>query len=187
MSFVMPASAVESKGTRSHMAPELLYPRKSDPREGRVSEQADVYAFGMVVYEVLTGRPPWGGRRQPEVTLRVIEGKRPNKPETAGDIGFGGGTWELVQQCWEQNRNERPTAEKIVEHFHCVAGTSTDVPPGPTVPAREYEHITASESESGSGDAGYCQCLLSSHLPHAKPDLAQYLQPDYSSLLLSQA
>ncbi|KAF9641818.1 kinase-like protein, partial [Thelephora ganbajun] len=59
MSFVMPASMDECKGTWSHMAPELLHPEKFGLRDGRVSKQADIYAFGMVVYEVLTGRFPF--------------------------------------------------------------------------------------------------------------------------------
>ena len=114
------------------MAPELLLPTKFGLCNTRVSKQADVYAFGMVVYEVLTGCPPFGkeGRRSAEVTMRVIEGKRPSKPENAEDTGFDGGTWKLVQQCWNGNRDKRPTVEDICNHFQRVARTSTVLPPG---------------------------------------------------------
>ena len=166
----MPTSADECKGTWSHMAPELIVPHKFGLPDGRVSKQADIYAFGMVVYEVLTGRPPFGtgGRRQAEIMLRVTEGERPGRPERAGEIGFGEGTWELVQRCWNPGRDERPTAKRILEHFRRVARTTTVVPPGPTISAREAEHVTASESFSGSED--FCQYL---HImsPHPTPNL----------------
>ena len=150
------------------MAPELLYPKKFGLPTCRVSKEADVYAFGMVVYEVLTGRSPFGAekRRQQEIMFRVIDGKRPGKPEKAEDIGFGGGTWELIQQCWNPNCGERPTMEKISKHFRGVAETSSVVPPGPTTLICEAEAPIASEPDSGSKD--FSQYTL---LTHPRPNL----------------
>ena len=147
------------------MAPELLYPQMFGLNDARVSKQTDIYAFGIVVYEVLTGCPPFGagGRRQAEIILRVIEGQRPSEPEKAGDIGFGGGTWELTQQCWNQDRDKRPTVEKIRKHFHRVAGTSKVTPPGPTISGRESGHTSTSEPDtSGSGNFSQCPPLIPS-------------------------
>jgi serine/threonine protein kinase len=131
MSFAVPTTGDECKGTLSHMAPELLYPEGFGLCGFRVSKQADIYALGMVFYEVLTGRPPFGAerRRNPEIMLCVIQGERPIKPENAGDIGFGGGMWELVQQCWHQEREERPTVEKTSKHLRRAARTSLIVLP----------------------------------------------------------
>ena len=157
MSFAVSVTGDDSKGTLSHMAPELLYPKKFGLRTCRVSKQADIYAIGMVIYEVLTGRPPFGleRRQHAEIVVRVLEGKRPREPERSEDIGFGGGTWELVQQCWHQDREERPTVEKVSKHFHRVAKTSSIIPPGPTTPVFEAEAPTASESYR-SRDFGWC-------------------------------
>ena len=154
----MPASVDENKGTWSHMAPELLFPGKFGLSDGRVSKQADIYAFGMVVFEVLTGRVPFTGEGRwfAEIVMRVMEGKRPSKPENAEGIGFGKGTWELVQLCWSENRDERPTAKVIAKHFRRVARTSKVVPPGSTTLVREVEHPTVSGPESNSGDFGKC-------------------------------
>ena len=153
-SFAMPASADEEKGTWTHMAPELLFPKKFGLRDGRVSKQADVYAFGMVVYEVLTGCPPFGkeGRRFAEVTLRIIKGERPNKPENTQDTGFGGGTWKLVEKCWNGNRDKRPTVEDICNHFRHVARTSTVLPPGSIKLVREADAPTTSRSSGSEPD-----------------------------------
>ena len=146
----MPADVDELVGTWSHMAPELLFPGKFGLSDGRVSKQADIYAFGMVVYEVLTGRAPFAGevRGPANIIMRVMEGKRPSEPEDAEGIGFGKGTWELVQLCWNETRDERPTAVDISKHFHRVARTSNVVPP---TLVREVERPIVSGS---GGDFG---------------------------------
>ena len=127
-----------------------------------------MYAFGMVVYEVLTGLPPFRKTRHYEVILLVMEGKRPWKPEKAGDIGFGGGTWELIQQCWNQERGERPTVEQVSEHFQRVAENSSIVPPGPTTSA--YYEAEASTGPAGDpGNLSFSQYLLQP--THPRPNL----------------
>ena len=150
------------------MAPELLYPSKFGLSFCKVSKQADIYAFGIVVYEVLTGRPPFQMRRQAEIVLLVVEGKRPTKPENAGDIGFGGGTWEFIQQCWDQDRGERPTVDQVSEHFKRVAANSSIVPPGPTTPAYSEAEVPTPPASVGH-PINFCQCL--SRLTHLKPNL----------------
>lgn len=135
----MPASIDETKGTWSHMAPELLFPEKFGRLDGRVSKEADIYAFGMVVYEVLTGHIPFAGEGRwfAEIIMRVMEGNRPRKPENADRIGFGKGTWELVQRCWDENRDRRPTVQDISKHFQHIAKTSKIVPPGQATLVRD--------------------------------------------------
>lgn len=153
----------------SHMAPELLYPNKFGLHDSQVSKAADIYAFGMVVYEVLTGCPPFEveRRRHAEIILRIIEGERPRKPEQAEDIGFSGGTWKFVKQCWNQDRGNRPTTEQAYKHFQRAAKTSSVVPPGPTTSSYGAEGLTASEFDNGPRDLS--QCLL--WLVRSRPDL----------------
>ena len=49
-------------GTVTHMPPELL-------TEGKLSKAVDVYAFGVVLWEMCTGKRPWGGLMQMAVSL----------------------------------------------------------------------------------------------------------------------
>jgi serine/threonine protein kinase/TolB-like protein len=52
-------------GTPQYMAPEQLLGTKCDAR-------ADLFAFGAIVYEMLSGYPPFAGGTLPEVVARVV-------------------------------------------------------------------------------------------------------------------
>jgi len=172
------------------MAPELLHPQMFGLKEARISKETDIYAFGIVVYEVLTGCPPFGagGRRQAEIMFRVIEGQRPSKPERAMDIGFGGGTWDLTQQCWNQDRGKRPTVDKIRKHFHHVAGTSKVIPPGPTVSRREPARTTTSGPDTSvSGNFSQCLSILTPRQTSPRTNyLAGLFVPQPSTSIVQQ-
>ena len=120
-------SSVEAGGTFGYMAPEL-FSTNAEP-----SKQADMYAFGMVIYEVITGARPYGKRKLVELRLLTTQGLRPCKPEDPMPIGFGQGTWEFAERCWEENRTKRPSAREALDHFERVARTSTVVGPGLTI------------------------------------------------------
>jgi serine/threonine protein kinase len=97
------------------MPPELF------SENSKVSKEADMYAFGIVVYEVVTGAYPFERRRTDEL---------PNKPGDPVAIGFGEGTWEFAERCWRK-RELRPTAGEALEHFKRVARDSKVVGPSP--------------------------------------------------------
>jgi serine/threonine protein kinase len=60
-------------GTPCWTAPEVL-------RGEKYSEAADVFSFGIVMWEVLTRRQPYAGLNFMAVTLDVLEGRRPPLP-----------------------------------------------------------------------------------------------------------
>ena len=101
------------------MAPELLNSEKFGGRRARPTKLADIYAFGMVIYEVLTGSDPFHDYNLGVVQLILLisNGGQPKKPSNAGEIGFGGGTWELVKECWRDRPTRRPTIERVLAHL----------------------------------------------------------------------
>ena len=66
LSRVCDEAQIETKtyGTVTHMPPELLL-------DGKLSKSADVYAYGVLLYELFTAERPWSGFRHAEVLHKV--------------------------------------------------------------------------------------------------------------------
>ena len=77
----------------SHMAPELL-------RCGRQSPAADVYAFGIVMWEVAAGTSAFDGMHYIEVISKVaLKGQRPQLPAPVAEV-MGQDFISLMEDCW---------------------------------------------------------------------------------------
>jgi len=115
------------------MAPELLNPEKYGEKYSRPTKPADIYAFGMVIYEVLTGFDPFYDQNLGTLQLvcHVVDGLRPTKPSNAKDIGFGNGAWELVKECWKEKSKKRPPIGQVLVY---LAGVATTIDPTLTTP-----------------------------------------------------
>jgi len=87
---------------------------------GEYSQKVDVYAFGIVLYEILTHEPPWesasvetGGGASRTVFEKVAAGER---PAVAVDRKASMPLWcPLMEACWHQSPSERPSFGFIIE------------------------------------------------------------------------
>ncbi|KAF9789265.1 kinase-like domain-containing protein [Thelephora terrestris] len=104
-------------GTTMFMPPELLVPSRFGIKNPIPTPEADVYAFGLVIFQVLTGEMPFRGVRATELAFNLVQGLRPDKPANAPTIGFSDSLWTFVQQCWHGDRNSRPRVVEVVEHL----------------------------------------------------------------------
>ena len=78
-------------GTLQYKAPESF--------DGKYEAASEVYAFAIIMWEVLTGKLPWDGMLDAQVTKEVyLMGKRPPWNETASPLVT------VVEQCWAQVR-----------------------------------------------------------------------------------
>jgi len=112
----------QEPGTIAFMAPELLLPDKFQLKKGVPSPEADIYALGMTVYQVLTGKWPFFPRREAEVVHAVVSGERPPKPGNAEEIGITQLLWNLLTACWCEERTGRPPITEVLSKFCEITG-----------------------------------------------------------------
>ncbi len=78
--------------------------------------QTDVYALGMLAYELWSEAPPWSGYSAiDDITRQVVEGLRPDLPPSVpSDVR------PLIEQCWHHSALSRPTADEVVQRLAIV-------------------------------------------------------------------
>ncbi len=92
-------------GTPCWTAPEVI-------RGERYSESADVYSFGIIMWQVFTRKQPYTGRNFMNVALDVLDGRRPPiQNECSPSFAV------MMKRCWDGNPAERPSMEELVEFF----------------------------------------------------------------------
>ena len=118
------------------MAPELLLPGTFALRDSRPTKGSECYALGMVIYEVLSGRPPFFRCDKAAVVRKVLRGERPRRPRGTKGAWFTADLWEMLGRCWKSLPDERPSldvvlqclqdAERPSRPFEMAEGVTTD-------------------------------------------------------------
>jgi len=106
----------DEQGTASFMAPELLSTRFGLDRPVP-SKEADIFALGMTTYQVMTGKTPFSQIGEGWIIHAVISGERPAKPENAKQIGMSYIVWDLLTECWREDRTKRPNISDVLRRF----------------------------------------------------------------------
>ncbi|GGL72295.1 hypothetical protein GCM10010129_15030 [Streptomyces fumigatiscleroticus] len=98
----------EFVGTPAYVAPESA--------EGRPQTSAvDIYGAGILLYELVTGRPPFSGQSALEVLHQHLSAE-PRRPSTVPDP-----LWTVIERCLRKDPDERPSAENLARGLRVVA------------------------------------------------------------------
>ncbi|CAB4433408.1 unnamed protein product [Rhizophagus irregularis] len=93
-------------GVLPFVAPEVL-------RGDKFTEAADIYGFGMIMSELISGEPPFVDREYDmNLTLSICNGQRPQIPEYTPEPYA-----ELMKRCWDPIPTNRPKAEGLSDEF----------------------------------------------------------------------
>lgn len=97
-------------GTPSYMAPELYLNRP-------YNKSVDVYAFGIVLWEIISKVRPFLGLSVPEIRDRVVNGERPSLRE----LHCSRRCLDLIESCWRGEVEERPDFTFIVDELIAIS------------------------------------------------------------------
>ncbi|EYU43662.1 hypothetical protein ABFS82_13G191000 [Erythranthe guttata] len=107
------------RGTLPWMAPELLNGSSS-----MVSEKVDVFSFGIVLWEILTGEEPYANMHYGAIIGGIVNNTlRPPVPS------FCDPEWRLLmEQCWAPDSLARPSFTEIAARLRSMSAVSFTKP-----------------------------------------------------------
>ena len=111
------------------MSPEILDPDRFGLWDSRPTKQSDCYALGMVILEVLTGMHPFPNYNNFIVTSKIVEGKRPGRPEGKEGVWFTNDLWEMLEQCWSPQPEGRPAIDVVLQCLRRGSAAWQPLPP----------------------------------------------------------
>ncbi len=110
--------ASASRGTFPYAAPEVY--------AGRLDARSDLYALGVVLYELTTGTKPWSADDVAQ-TLTAQRRGPPADPRTLSD-GIPDGLAELILALLDPSPGARPqTADEVLARINEIAGTDFEI------------------------------------------------------------
>ncbi|KAG2041331.1 kinase-like domain-containing protein [Suillus americanus] len=92
-------------------APELFEVPENEESLPTPQPASDIYSFGCIILQVMTGRPPYADvRSDHQVTVLILKGKKPTRPSSPHDVDS---FWDFIEKCWS-DAGRRPSAVDVL-------------------------------------------------------------------------
>ena len=109
-------------GTPAYQAPEML-------RDEPISEKVDLYGFGIMLWEMYTGKLPWSDKNYHQMihTVAVRNERPPITPNIPRELV------QIIEGCWHPVPQKRPLFSDLKNMFRELENTvPQDIPPSTT-------------------------------------------------------
>jgi serine/threonine protein kinase len=71
----------------------------------------DIYSFGCIMLQVMTGQPPYADKRSDhQVAVLRSKGRKPTRPSSLHDADY---FWDFIEKCWSDT-GRRPSAVDVL-------------------------------------------------------------------------
>lgn len=160
-------------GAIRYAAPELL----SDDVGDLLLEKTDIYSFGCVMLQILSGRHPWSEIRSQKPEFHIYgllcQGRSPQRPN--GHPAIMNSDWDIIQKCLQSRFKLRPSADEVYELVKRRPGPSDSSGP-PDYPPDDHGQMHSRErnivifGETGSGKSSIINAITQQQLAKTSND-----------------
>ena len=120
-------------GTPAYQSPEML-------RDEPITEKVDLYGFGIMLWQMFTGKLPWSDKNYPQMvnTVAVRNERPPIGPEMPRELA------QVIEECWHPQPQRRPRFQdlksSLPELLAAVPQQILEPPPPLQAPAAASRH-----------------------------------------------
>jgi len=124
-------------GTPAYQAPEML-------RDEPISEKVDLYGFGIMLWEMYTGKLPWSDKNYHQMIHTVAV--RNERPPVTQDIPRE--LVQIIEECWHPLPQKRPRFQDLKSTFKELARTvPQQLPSSQPAPAAAHPYPVAQQQQ----------------------------------------
>ncbi|KAJ1024835.1 hypothetical protein NDA16_002875 [Ustilago loliicola] len=132
------------QGSVFWMAPEVV-------KQTSYTIKADIWSLGCLVVEMISGTHPWAELNQMQALFQIGMGRKPSLPDEISNE-----CRDFLEKTFELDYNNRPSADKLLNHAFMGTEMTFPVPPAGSAAAGGSEEDVATAGERGCDLSNDC-------------------------------